>query len=301
MSDTCFIPKNMNGRACGAGFVREAVTFIFSPDGANEITYATLAAMTSAQVTTDINNADPLKRLLPINDIEDYAPESADSKKQEYKSGRKAFIAKGVVNYKGIMASGDPVLVENYLQLNNGAYRAFIVGTTGFNYETDSATKLIVRGLKVSKGSFDAKYMPSDGDANVEQCEVSFDIDKDTDWSLFRYASYDDLGFNLADVAAPLIPIDSATVSGEATTGFTLVLKDERGNPITGLDSTSDFVITNVTATGTEASTSTESPLGTYTVVYDSAVTAADVLSVAVSVDGFDAYSISPIAVTTPS
>jgi len=298
MTPECFIPGNMSGRACGAGFVREAVAFLFVPDGVNEITYATVAAMTSAQVILDVNNIVPTQRAIPLDDIEDYAPESADSKKQEYKSGRKAFIAKGVTNYKGIMASGDPVLVENVLKMNNGAWRVIIVGTSGFNYQTDTTTKLTVRGLKVAKGSFDAKYMPSDGDANIEQAEVSFDIDKDTDWTLFRYASYDDLGYSLADTIEPLIPIEAYQVSGEATTGFTIAIQDERGNAVSGIP-VADFTVTNITAPGVEAKTMTETVLGTYVFVYTAPVLAADVLAVTIASTGFDSYGVS-ITITTP-
>lgn len=299
MANTCYIPKNLGGRTCGAGFVREATAFLFVPEGSNEVTFATIAAMTADAVTTAINATDPSKRAIPINDIENYEPTQGDAQVQEYKSQRKAFIAAGVVNQKGVMASGDPVLQQNYTSLNNGAWRVFIVGTNGFNYEVDSATKLIVRGLKVSKGSFTSKQMPSDGATNVEQLEIGFDIDKDTDWSLFRFTSYDDLGHNLNEVVNPLIPIDSVVVSDEAITGFTLVIKDERGNPISGLE-TADITVTNITDPGVEAGTLSESSTGTYGFVYTTPVTASDVLAAVISADGFDSYGVT-IDIVTPA
>ena len=92
---TCSIPKNLGGRKCPEQFLRECVGFAFVPDGANEISYATLSAMTSTAVVENINDANPSLRMICIEDVENYAPEKGDAKVHEFQSENSILIANG--------------------------------------------------------------------------------------------------------------------------------------------------------------------------------------------------------------
>lgn len=294
MGTTCVIPPNLSGKQCVESFLREALKFAFVPDGTNEIEYATVESLTSEEVITDINDDNPVKRMLILEDIENYNPEMGESKVEEFNSGNSVQIANGMLTYNGIISTGDPILAENIMKLNNLRLRVIPIGVNGFVYETDSATKLKVRGFKIARGSFKARFIPSNGNDISEKVEFSFKIDRTTDWSLYRFVTYDVLGFNFAEVVEPLIPIDIATVSDATADGFTVSIQDERGNPITGLGT--DFVeIYNVTtdASVTGVAAESTSNIGTYTVATATGVTAADELTVTFSADGIDSYGVS--------
>lgn len=294
---TCSIPKNLGGRKCPEQFLRECVGFAFVPDGANEVSYATLSAMTSDAVVEDINDANPSLRMICIEDVENYAPEKGDAKVHEFQSGNSIFIANGTLMYKGLISSGDPLTEKNINLMNNQKWRVFPLSVDGFAYETDADTKLKVRGLKIAKGSFVAKYIPSNGNDVSEGVEFQFKIDKITDWSLYRFASYSALGYNLAEVCVPLIQVDSITITNPTVAGFTATILDDRGVPISGLSSGS-IAIYNETETATVTGVATESITnpGTYTVATATGVALSDVLTITVDEDGFDCYGVSGTA-----
>lgn len=297
MANECYLPPNLRGRKCGGAFLREVAGYLFVPEGTNEVTFADLSAMTAEAVTTAIND-EPTKRAIPVNDIDDYTPEVADSKFQEHSSGRRSFISKGVWTLGGNVVGGDAALSDYIIQMNNMDWRVYPIGNAGFNYVVDATTKTILKGLKVAKGSFRPKYMPSNGTDNVEMAYFEFDIDKDTDYTLMRYSSYIALGYNLLNICEPLIDIDaiSSSISSIGTESLTMTLKDDRGNGLSGFDDdTESFTLSNltteceVTITGITESTSV---LGQYTVSYTTGVTAVDNLSMAISKDGFDSYGV---------
>ncbi len=287
----CTIPGNLGGRRCANDYLPEVTNILLVPRGTNEIEWATKSAMTSADVIAKINAANPINRLLPIKDIENYQPTEGDAKIQTFDSQRKAFIKRGVITISGLISTGDNITVENFNDLNNLNMGCILMDSEKFQYETDSATKTKVRGMKIARGSFVAKLVPATP-TTVEAVQFSFDIDMSVDTKLFRIASFEELGYSLADICEPLIPID--TISGTAkATGGTVTLMDERGLPISGLNSsvTTEIVVYNeTTASAVTVTGSTESN-GVYSLTWSTGVTAGNSVRYSVSATGFDSYN----------
>jgi len=160
-----------------------------------------------------------------------------------------------------------------------------------FQYETDSATKTKVRGMKIARGSFVAKLVPATP-TTVEAVQFSFDIDMAVDTKLFRIASFEELGYSLADICEPLIPID--TISGTATaTGGTVTLMDERGLPIYGINDsvTTEIVVYNETTSSSVTVTGSTGSNGVYTLTWTTGVSVGNSVRYSVVATGFDGYN----------
>lgn len=287
----CTIPGNLGGRRCANDYLPEVTNILLVPRGTNEIEWATKSAMTSADVIAKINAANPIIRLLPIKDIENYQPTEGDAKIQTFDSQRKAFIKRGVITISGLISTGDNITVENFNDLNNLNMGCILMDSEKFQYETDSATKTKVRGMKIARGSFVAKLVPATP-TTVEAVQFSFDIDMSVDTKLFRIASFEELGYSLADICEPLIPID--TISGTATaTGGTVTLMDERGLPISGINDsvTTEIVVYNVTTSKAVTVTGSTESTGVYTLTWTTGVTAGNSVRYSVVATGFDGYN----------
>lgn len=287
----CTIPGNLGGRRCANDYLPEVTNILLVPRGTNEIEWATKSAMTSADVIAKINAANPINRLLPIKDIENYQPTEGDAKIQTFDSQRKAFIKRGVITISGLISTGDNITVENFNDLNNLNMGCILMDSEKFQYETDSATKTKVRGMKIARGSFVAKLVPATP-TTVEAVQFSFDIDMSVDTKLFRIASFKELGYSLADICEPLIPID--TISGTATaTGGTVTLMDERGLPISGINDsvTTEIVVYNETTASSVTVTGSTGSNGVYTLTWTTGVSAGNSVRYSVVATGFDGYN----------
>ncbi len=287
----CTIPGNLGGRRCANDYLPEVTNILLVPRGTNEIEWATKSAMTSADVIAKINAANPINRLLPIKDIENYQPTEGDAKIQTFDSQRKAFIKRGVITISGLISTGDNITVENFNDLNNLNMGCILMDSEKFQYETDSATKTKVRGMKIARGSFVAKLVPATP-TTVEAVQFSFDIDMSVDTKLFRIASFEELGYSLADICEPLIPID--TISGTATaTGGTVTLMDERGLPIYGINDsvTTEIVVYNETTASSVTVTGSTGSNGVYTLTWTTGVSAGNSVRYSVVATGFDGYN----------
>jgi len=287
----CTIPGNLGGRRCANDYLPEVTNILLVPRGTNEIEWATKSAMTSVDVIAKINAANPINRLLPIKDIENYQPTEGDAKIQTFDSQRKAFIKRGVITISGLISTGDNITVENFNDLNNLNMGCILMDSEKFQYETDSATKTKVRGMKIARGSFVAKLVPATP-TTVEAVQFSFDIDMSVDTKLFRIASFEELGYSLADICEPLIPID--TISGTATaTGGTVTLMDERGLPISGINDsvTTEIVVYNETTASSVTVTGSTESNGVYTLTWTTGVTAGNSVRYSVVATGFDGYN----------
>ena len=287
----CTIPGNLGGRRCANDYLPEVTNILLVPRGTNEIEWATKSAMTSADVIAKINAANPINRLLPIKDIENYQPTEGDAKIQTFDSQRKAFIKRGVITISGLISTGDNITVENFNDLNNLNMGCILMDSEKFQYETDSATKTKVRGMKIARGSFVAKLVPATP-TTVEAVQFSFDIDMAVDTKLFRIASFEELGYSLADICEPLIPID--TISGTATaTGGTVTLMDERGLPIYGINDsvTTEIVVYNETTSSSVTVTGSTGSNGVYTLTWTTGVSVGNSVRYSVVATGFDGYN----------
>lgn len=291
----CYLPSNLGGRVCSDEYMREAVGVLITPISAE---FATLEAMESSAVIAKINEANPINRFLPIENIENYEPEQQDAQVHEFNSGNKSYISDGAYIFRGVIRNGDPLTAKAINRLNNLRLRAIPIGTNGFQYKTDSVTKTKIKGFRITPGSFVAKFVPSTGQI-TEHVLFEFSFEKSTNWDLWRFADYGRLGYNLSEIAKPLIPVDSITVTNPATTGFNAFVLDNRGNPITGLETFTVFNETTseeVTAVVTE---DLDTP-GGYSLATATGVLPENVLKVKVAENGFDSYGVTG-TVTIPA
>jgi hypothetical protein len=283
---TCKQAKNLGGRRCASDYLPEATHILLIPKG---VEWATLSSMTSVDVVAKINAALPTARLLPFKDVENYAPTEGDAKVQTFDSQRKAFIKRGVMTIAGFCPTGDTITAENFVDLNNLDLGCILMDSEKFQYLTDE-TKLKVQGIKIAKGSFIAKLVPATS-STVEGIEFSFDIDASVDVRRLRISTFAQLGYSLAEICEPLIPVDNVVISAPLTTSFTMKVYDDRGIPISGLKQ-EDVTVLNVTTSATVTKTMSESSIGTYNVAYATGVSAGDLLQGTFSATGFDAYGI---------
>jgi len=299
--DICGIPSNLNGRNCQDAYISQPVGLMLIPAGTGEVSFATKSAMTSQLVVAAINNVNPLVRILPMNNLDNYDPMEGDPITKEFDSGLIIFIERGITTIKGVKTDADNTTVEAFLDLNNLNMGAWLIDNDKFQYATDSATKMMVKGIKVAKGSFKAKLIPGKK-GEVESMEYSFNIDKSFDTRLLRTVSNQEMGYSLADICEPLITIGQAIVSAPTTTSHVVTVYDDRGKAISGLV-TANFACANMTVPATVTITVSESLTvkGQYTIAHPSGVLASQVLNDTITATGFDSYFLPTIVVTIPS
>ena len=144
--------------------------------------------------------------------------------------------------------------------------------------------------IRVDNGSINAKLVKTGSGATVQKISLSFDWHIDVQDSRLRTIEVADLGTDLS-LLKGLLDV-SHVVSGIIATQFVSKMNTEYGdmlNPVVveGLLA-GDMALYNVTTSGAVAITSAvESPAGSYTVVY-AAQTAADVLRLTVTKNGYN-------------
>lgn len=246
-----------------------------------------------------INEANWQDRWYPLPYMENVETSREDSQNETANSGNVYRIKQGIRPFSAEIFEQSPTFLgklEEWLCKDFGFFEVDNNGTLAGTLSADG-TKLYPR--YVLKGSFDPKYqMPTD--TTVSKVTIMYQYApsvKDSEIGLITSANQGDaeiltlnglldVEFRNAAATTSAITVDVVSSYGDAMTP----------NIIEGLVA-ADFTVINVTDSGaTETVTVVESPDGTYTLTFDSAVVASDELRVTVAKTGLGSNSFTVVA-----
>ena len=227
-----------------------------------------------AYFTGKINETDLSKRFYPIMDVENVESPRADNVFNEYNSGKKVLVSKGVRSFTGVL----PDTTSQYAaQIDNvgscGAVGLFLIDECG-NIRGNAGKADELRPLKVSRGAW-AALLAWATDATEQNTVLTFDFDKsefDKDLGNITDGSITaDLGGleGLLDVVIENLSSDAAndTVSFDAKTIYGDICDEE--NIIGLLTANLGITIEGTPATITDVAEGTTSPRYVVTVSDD--------------------------------
>lgn len=262
------------------------VNLVASDGTRNQI--ATADDVDAAYFDALINQADGSKRWYPTPLFENVEDVRAENVVETFNSGAAYFVAEGVRTFTGLL----PKRSATYL----GKLKSIACQRVGFYY-VDACGKLggdmgatgFLRPIPIADGTYSVVNVPAT-DTTVQKLQMNFQIAQ----------SFRDENLGIIDCSetdADLLSLSGlldvkATISAPSTTGFVAALKLDYGTfqnkiAVKGW-LLADFDLYNETDSAAVTITSvTESPDGTYTFVIP-AQTAADVLTLSASKDGFE-------------
>lgn len=291
MSNDCGLPGNFGGRSCPNDYLKDLSYMLITKRGEN--TFPTLSAMTSEAIQTAINNGDPTLRLLPVAEIENFDPTVGDPKVQEFTSGRKQYIKAGVTTFSFLIVGGDGLTEDEFVQLNNGTYDAYLYDSEGglmYRKPTDS-TEDQVQAMPISIGSWTPKTEFSNGSDRAENLMVSVDLDQNKYKSKERrYANSGVLSYSVEDIAVPLVDVN-VDYSATTTTTTVATIYDNRDNPIRNLAIANiDSIVVGGVSKTVSSITESSTAAGEYTIEWSTAGTSGDEVAISYTGDGYDWY-----------
>lgn len=250
-----------------------------------------------------IQAVDPKDRIYPTPDFENVTDLRADSVFQEYTSGVRNKIRRGIRTFIGFHIAVQPVFLgklEDYECAGSTVLHYDIDGNIIYNVCPGDDT--VALGIPVENLSFDPVLIKRT-DSEQEMMKVEYDYKKRVRDQDLRLICRDDLDYDPLDDSVIDGLIDgSGVVTVPLTTGYTVALTDCFGCVISGL-LLADFSVFNDTDDANEPITSvTETPAksGSYDVVYTTPVTASDLLTGTVTAEE-EGYDVVDHSIVTPS
>jgi hypothetical protein len=277
MSINCQNPKNINGRECQNNYIKGISLILYTRKGEN--TFSTLSAFTSSAIIAAINSTYPSQRILISNEIDDFVFEQEDAKAAIYSSGRMEYIRDSIMKTTFKHIGGDGKTHKAYVALNNADYEAYYFDQFGGMWyrKPEDTTIDQVQGIPISKGSTIPKLFPSNGNDNSEYVQVTQNWTNTLNYSELTYATAQQIGFDIHNIARPLIIVDEPIAIDLNTTTLILDIFTDRGSGITGLtsDNIQSILINDVEV---DVISFTESVLvtGRYTLVFDNNISDID-------------------------
>lgn len=215
------------------------MTPTFANDGTKNV-IDTTDTLNDAYFTALINNADPSKRLYPLQKLNAVASERADPTYDTRSDGGNAFVKDGIRSYSFEIWEGGARLKK---ELDKGRCRefSFYIFNEGQLIGMDlTDEQLELAPIRIAKDSLVVSYMFPD-DSKVEKINVKFQFNQsenDGNLSFVEVESDVDLtGYRgLLDIYS--------TVSNIAATGFKVKLKNKYG-PANVVSADSGLIITD--------------------------------------------------------
>lgn len=249
----------------------------------------------AAAITALINQTDDQLRWAVSPQLENIESVRGDATFNEFASGRKAFVKKGVKPFSGIVSNVDhswykQVEKENCIR-QLGVYQTDECGNVRVDAQ-DADSLGLVYPLPIEPNTFDNLLIDAT-DSTESQVAIRFDFAstlKDEDMGMIIASDFaSDVNFLLLE---DLLQVDG--VAGAATTTeftfdvFSLFGSVIGGTAVEGLLLADIEVYNQTTAAVVTLDTVVENSAGNYTAAYSAGVTASNVLEPRVIADGYE-------------
>lgn len=278
----CINFKNLGAATC-PNLAKIARRLEFIPEFDSSQTkneFANEAAVTKAALQAKFDAANIKDRFFVTPLLENVEDIRSETTFQEFNSGNKKRVKKGVRHFIGYFTDEHPLLLEKLESWRGQDFGINIIDSAkNYIYSTDKETKTKVQPILVDGESFDVQLMKST-DAEVNMIKIEFDYRTEAEDSLLRYIDANSLDFNglsSSDLYS-LWDVES-TFTSPVAAGVTVQLDTDYGIAVEGL-LVGDLAIYNITTSAAVVPTSiTESTTvpGSYDIVYP-AQTPANVL-----------------------
>lgn len=259
--------------------------------------YDSLGNSNSLPLTSGFNTAftnkltisDASTRIYPLTGLRNVDFPLEDTQYETDNTGQKEVIRQGIQSFMAEKWKVSPVLVSKIKQgicSRNGVYLFTSNGVIGVKSGNDL--------YPIEVNSLDAKYMFAKGDA-VAKMMVSFDFDTTVNVGNLWMVTWGDLGLNPATIKG-LIDVNvtqltTATATGVTTANLQLITDYANGIPAQNVSGLvlADFEVRNMTTNLVITATSvTETPGVSYTVVHPAATTGQKVRYSVKTTTGFE-------------
>lgn len=273
---------------------------IYKADGTKNFIDTTVT-LNAAYFTAKINHADTTQRWYPITGMKNVTVEKADSVFEEFEDASKIFIREGLKSFTTIIPNADPTFLGKIKNLRCAEFGVYVIDKDG-NLIGSSTEANKLYPIAIDAASWNPTLV-SATDTTVQKVQLTFDYSIDEmDENLQMILSTDVTGVNLLSLEG-LLDVNSS-YSSIALTSFVAKLTTDYGSIVSkqavkGLVA-ADFALYNVTdAASVTITSSTESPAGTYTIVYP-AQGATEVLRLTPTKNGYDFTKVIANTITLP-
>lgn len=269
-------------------------------------TIATATPLNSSFFTGLINQTDPSKRWFPLPLMKNPKRERAADQVETFDDNSTDFVQQGVAKFEGIILWSDgasPQLASKIISGRNLPMGFYAVDKNGqLIGSRDLTTTTNLNPIRIDTGSISAVFNPGDDGKQNQRIMFSFNVhsfESDTQLAgiLPSEMAIDVRTLTgLKDVTATYSAINTST----SPKTFTVALKTIYGSminpaPVTGLVA-ADFAVYDVTTAAAKTITSatenldatTGRPTGVYVFVLSATTTAADILRLTPTKNGFD-------------
>ena len=250
--------------------------------------------LTDAYILSKLTEDDPSKRwYITPRTYENVEPSRTDTSYEDFSSGTRVKIDKGVKGFLGVIPLTEAAIAE---KMNSSAC------VSSGNYEIDtagslkgemSADGLELYPIQVSKGSFEAVEIDPVEGSSVQRIQVSFQYAKTVNEGQLRIIEYSNIGVNLLEVNGALTGELESTGTPTATAFDVNFDIDSMGAwgvviPIEGQTELSDWLVVDSSLSVINPTLITESIPGKYTFTVTGADTGTTVSFVGVPDSSLD-------------
>lgn len=252
------------------------------------------------------NDNDDEDRFYPIRNVEQYNPEKAEPNVFTYDSGNKERLSEGSRTFSFFLPGVEPAFIQNLEQSACGDLGIYVKDEKN-NILGDGSTANESRPMRIARNSMNVDLQLGT-DGQPYGVMVSFDLEKSVLDTNIRVIGAGTLATDVDFEAFGLqgLVTLNATISAEATTGFTAAIDTQYGDQLSltpfVAGALADFYLYNettdavVTITGLDV---TNAATGVYVFTYI-AQTSADVLGLYVKPETKNGYELLRTAVVTP-
>ena len=255
---------------------------------------------TLSTITAALDNVEPTDRLFPLGEFEDITDERAEAIVQEFGSGQKARVRDGARDFSGFIPNAEPILVGKVKKSVCSQLGAFMLDAGGnliFSARKSEGLVTNAYPVRIDTNTLDVRYVKAT-DTTIAGVMINFQWATSEQDSYLRQVKQTDLDWGATDLYGL---VDAYSVnSAITTTGFTVTITDEYGDPVVGLVS-GDMTLAELSPTpGSVAITTvTESANGVYDIVHALA-TSGDVLELTITKSGYDFANVKANTITIP-
>jgi hypothetical protein len=284
IKDCCNLTlSNTGGASCKSimEVARKILIFpLFKADGTeNTMTLAEVKTLTAWDAK--ITDAVAKQRVYPSTLLRQVTDLREDATYQDFDDGSRAFVRDGRRSFGAWMVNEGPILLGNMKSFRGGAALGVVIlSTTNQFIYNDCCGDDLVRAIPIDQDSWNPQLVKkTNGEAQYLSVEFDFSIEAKDEYLRTVDACELEVGFNPVVQLKGLLDVEFSAAS-ITINGCDLSVFDAYGVAIEGLDLTTGFTFTNVTATGTVALTSAvETSAGVYAVLYTAPVAASDVIN----------------------
>jgi hypothetical protein len=252
---------------------------LYGDDGVrNEIT--STDTVDAAFIAAMINNADYSKRLYPIGEFRNVESLRADPVTESFNDGSSSITQKGVRTFTGALINYSNAYISQLESFSCSKFGIYTVDDCGNLTGSLSADCLSLYPIRVNESSWYPSLMKGT-DTTVGKVNLAFEfhqLEQDANLRVILKSEMTSVDLLETDGLEDV----TATISGEATTGFVAALTIkydafQTAVPVVG-ETVASFEAYNVTNSASITLTSSsEAPDGTYTIIMP-AQTSADII-----------------------